>query len=139
MSNSGALIPHQPASWAEVRDLLGDADCAWADIDGWHETTCPDAPPPGCTHLWAWDESASWLLRPDGYGFMLVELRMSSADSRPASGVSVRYEIDHTILMPDGQDGIVQPSSNRFVVVRVVGVESLSFVRGEARESSKRS
>lgn len=41
--------------WSQARPALRDWTCTWVDLAGVHVGEAPEAPPVGCTHLWAWD------------------------------------------------------------------------------------
>lgn len=40
--------------WATIRELVGQAMCAWADYGGFRIGPSPDSAPP-YSHLWAWE------------------------------------------------------------------------------------
>lgn len=50
-------------AWANVERLLAGLSCAWADYEGFHVgRPCPGQAPP-YSHLWAWNDDATRLVR----------------------------------------------------------------------------
>lgn len=50
-------------SWSDARELTDGLKCAWADYQGFHvDQLCPHEAPP-YSHLWAWSEDFSRLVR----------------------------------------------------------------------------
>jgi hypothetical protein len=54
------LIGFGRIGWDQLLRMLGGAQAAWADYDGFHIGPAPAAPPP-YSHLWAWTDR--WLIR----------------------------------------------------------------------------
>jgi hypothetical protein len=59
-TSTAELWGYGQMEWAAFRSLLGDAEAAWADYDGFHVGRAPEAAPP-YSHLWAW--TTQWLIR----------------------------------------------------------------------------
>jgi hypothetical protein len=77
--------------WPRVQDLLGDATCCWADIDGWHVDPLPSQPP--CTtHLWAWTNTVQWRLRVDG-SKAIVAMLGSTEHAPPGATATERTSV----------------------------------------------
>lgn len=58
--STGDLIGFGRLTWDELLAVVGDAQAAWADYEGFHIGPAPRRPPP-YSHLWAW--TSQWLLR----------------------------------------------------------------------------
>jgi hypothetical protein len=60
VAGSAELLGYGRVSWDQLIRLLGGAQAAWADYDGFHIGPPPAGPPP-YSHLWAWTDE--WLAR----------------------------------------------------------------------------
>jgi hypothetical protein len=113
--------------------------CAWADYTGFHLGPCPDSPPP-YTHLWAWDEAGSQLVRARIdvdeaiVGALVTSDHPLSSVSQPLpEPVAVRH--DSLLTWPPGHERIAdQPSGilDRDVqAITVLSPVPITFIRAD--------
>lgn len=74
MNRRGWLQGTGWVTWEEVREIVGDAQCVWSDLEGVHVREVPDVPPLA-THLWAWDAQAWYRVRIDDGEAVVATLR----------------------------------------------------------------
>lgn len=123
------LIARGRRPWAEIRPLLTDCTCAWADIDGFHAGP-PPADPPLATHLWAWNTDRLLRVRIDGREGIAAELRL--ADSGQGEPVSVTERQATSWPAGEGRVSVQQAWRDRAVrIYQVAGLMPLEFTRLE--------
>lgn len=94
MSNNDQpkLVQRRLATWGWLDEtaavaLLEGFQCAWADLDGWHNGENTPQELPITTHLWAWNESARLRVRVDGKRALVVGSFNSQADLESTSSI----------------------------------------------------
>jgi hypothetical protein len=129
MAFTAWLVTHGRRPWAEIRPLLADCTCAWADLDGFHAEP-PPADPPLATHLWAWADGKLLRLRIDGGDAIPAELRLTN----PGHGAPVTVTDRQAPTWPAGEGRVSasQPWRDRTIrVYQVAGLMPLEFTRLE--------
>ena len=130
--SEGWLIARRVFDWEDVSRTLTGFSCAWADLDGWHESGCPATEPDGCVQIWAWANDRVAIVRLGAWRPVVAELRLSPPDPADAaeSVESVQFGITRTPVWVDGDKGVRVPTSaSGYEVLTVQGVMPLSFVR----------
>ncbi len=64
--------------WEQIVEILGDAEAAWADYEGFHIGRCPMEVPP-YSHLWAWSPKWRFRIRIDGDSGVVAALGDAAA------------------------------------------------------------
>ncbi len=124
------LYAHPAGTWDDVVALIGEGCTTWADIDGWHQGTCPINEPIGTTHLWAWNDNRCWAVRLGGWRIVLTELALTD-DAAPNSNnaTNVQYDrIDAHAFTP-GTNLLPDMHNPQFELFRIDGPTPLWFVR----------
>lgn len=102
-----SLIEHGQLDWSEAQDLLRDATCAWADLDGFHIAGVP-ATPPHTTHLWACTRTSAFRCYVEGSTVIIGELREGPVGDRPEVFVTEHKGVpwgDIARVQPTATDG----------------------------------
>ncbi|MGH8934097.1 MAG: hypothetical protein ACRDZO_26520 [Egibacteraceae bacterium] len=102
---SYALEGHGRLDWAAVKTLVGDARCAWADLNGFRVGPCPGSAPP-YTHLWGWEPGRWVRVRIDRDGGIVGVLTEYTGDPPPGQPVEVDCEV--APLWPDDEKRVGQ-------------------------------
>lgn len=117
--------------WGEARRLLIGMTCAWADLDGWHQTE-PSDQPPIATHLWAWGDERWARVRVDGEDAVVAILTTAMLSLPGAEFVEVDIE-DGPLLLIDPEDDRIPLTSKEWLggearVLNVLGPQPLAFI-----------
>lgn len=98
------LLGYGRMEWAAFRSMLGDAETAWADYDGFHVGRAPDAAPP-YSHLWAW--TSQWLIRARVEGDQVIAgalILESPPPSAPEAALTEPVSYERATARTWGQD-----------------------------------
>lgn len=123
-------MAHDPTDWPGLCSVLLGFDCAWADVDGWHEGPCPVAQPVGATHLWAWHEDRAAVVRIGGNRLVCAELRVGQTAASGEDQIAVQVSNHDASVWADGENGISVPTQHStFELLAAEGVSTVWFVR----------
>lgn len=93
------LVPLGRQPWATLRQQIpAGAQCAWADIDGFHIGDAPSELA-GVTHLWVAADKAGWRLRVDGSTVIGAKLELAEGAGDPS--IHVEHVEVSARLTPD--------------------------------------
>lgn len=123
-------MAHSPSDWIALREVLTGFECAWADVDGWHEGACPHGEPIGATHLWGWRDDALLVVRLGGSHIVCSELRLGDGTASGDDQLDVSVSSHDASVWAEGEDGIALPSRyTQFQLLAAEGVSTVWFVR----------
>jgi len=126
------LRGHGRLPWAQTVSVLKGLNCAWADLDGWHQNEPAPTDVPTATHLWAWSDQQWARVRIDGDETIVATL--SNDKENPASPNAVQVDVEIAIGTAWGQDEQRLPSKSRDlgafrpVLLDVLGQSHCTFV-----------
>jgi len=116
-------------AWERIHDLVGEQECAWADLDGFHVGPVPGAAPPS-THVWSWSPTRWIRVRIDGNGGIVGVLSLDRTTGGAVEAVSVQlarghpWRNDDERVMPLADALVEQP----WTLLTVMGLRPVTFV-----------
>ena len=113
-------------SWPQLQELVGQQECAWADLDGFQIGAIPDTPPPS-THLWSWSATRWVRVRVDGTTGVVGALSLDG------DGEAVAVQVEHGHPWRAAEDQRIAPLPEPLVeqpwtLLTIIGLRPVTFV-----------